>query len=61
MILNIPIVFLTSYNDEETLRKAQETSPYGYIIKPYCENELKTTIEMALHKHQRNQEEIKSK
>ena len=58
--MNIPIVFLTSYNDEETLRKAQETSPYGYIIKPYCENELKTTIEMALHKHQRNQEEIKS-
>ena len=58
--LNIPVVFLTSYADKLTLKKAQETSPYGYIIKPYDENELKTTIEMALHKHQRNQEEIKS-
>jgi len=58
--LNIPVVFLTSYADKLTLKKAQETSPYGYIIKPYGENELKTTIEMALHKHQRNQEEIKS-
>ena len=58
--LNIPVIFLTSYSDKETLKKAQETSPYGYIIKPYGENELKTSIEMALHKHQRNQEEIES-
>lgn len=58
--LNIPVIFLTSYADKKTLKKAQETSPYGYIIKPYGENELKTTIKMALHKHQRNQEEIES-
>jgi cellulose synthase/poly-beta-1,6-N-acetylglucosamine synthase-like glycosyltransferase/CheY-like chemotaxis protein len=56
--LFIPIVFLTSYSDEITLKRAREISPYGYIIKPYKEDELKTTIEMALHKHIRYQETI---
>ena len=58
--LFIPIVYLTSYSDKKTLKRATETSPYGYIIKPYNEAELKTTIEMALHKHIRYQETIKS-
>ena len=58
--LNIPIVYLTSYSDDKTLERAGETSPYGFIIKPFNQDELKTTIEMALHKHQKNQEEIQS-
>ncbi len=58
--LSIPIVYLTSYTDEKTLKNAQKTSPYGYLIKPYREQELKTTIEMVLHKHQKDQERIGS-
>ena len=58
--LFIPVVYLTSYSDKKTLKRARETSPYGYIIKPYNEAELKTTIEMALHKHIKYQETIKS-
>jgi cellulose synthase/poly-beta-1,6-N-acetylglucosamine synthase-like glycosyltransferase/CheY-like chemotaxis protein len=58
--LFIPVVYLTSYSDKKTLKRARETSPYGYIIKPYNGDELKTTIEMALHKHIRYQETIKS-
>ena len=58
--LFIPVVYLTSYSDKKTLQRARETSPYGYIIKPYNEDGLKTTIEMALHKHIRYQETIKS-
>jgi cellulose synthase/poly-beta-1,6-N-acetylglucosamine synthase-like glycosyltransferase/CheY-like chemotaxis protein len=58
--LSIPVVYLTSYTDKKTLKRAKETSPYGYIIKPYNGDELKTTIEMALHKHIRYQETIKS-
>ena len=58
--LFIPVVYLTSYSDEKTLKRARETSPYGYIIKPYNEDELKTTIEMALHKHIKYQETIES-
>jgi two-component system response regulator LytT len=54
--LNIPIIFLTAYADESTLSKAKITEPYGYIIKPFKEIDLRTTIEMALYKHQREDE-----
>jgi hypothetical protein len=49
--LNIPIVFLTAYADESTINRAKITEPYGYIIKPFKEVDLHTTIEMAIYKH----------
>jgi signal transduction histidine kinase len=51
-ILSIPIVFLTAYADEKTLEKAKITKPFGYIVKPFKEQELKATIEIALSRHQ---------
>jgi PAS domain S-box-containing protein len=48
---DIPIVYLTAYADDSTLRRAKVTEPYGYLIKPYEERELRTTIETALFKH----------
>ncbi|MCI5066154.1 response regulator [bacterium] len=45
----IPVVFLTGATDGETLRRAKVTEPYGYIIKPYKEVDLRATIEIALH------------
>src|SRR5690242_11018685 len=45
---NIPTVFLTSYSDPETLRRAKVTEPYGYLVKPFAEQELNATIEIAL-------------
>ncbi|MFI5148458.1 MAG: LytTR family transcriptional regulator DNA-binding domain-containing protein [Bacteroidia bacterium] len=54
--LNIPLIFLTAYADESTLSKAKITEPYGYIIKPFKEIDLRTTIEMALYKHQKEDE-----
>ncbi|GAB4285703.1 MAG: hypothetical protein Fur0025_17560 [Oscillatoriaceae cyanobacterium] len=48
----IPIVFLTAYADEKTLKKAVVTEPFGYILKPFKEKDLPTTIEIALHRHQ---------
>jgi len=50
--MDIPIIYLTAYADEPTLERAKKTKPYGYIPKPFQEIELKTTIEMALYKHQ---------
>ncbi len=47
----IPIIYLTAYADEETLERAQITEPFGYIIKPFEDRELKTCIQMALYKH----------
>ncbi|HQF34469.1 MAG TPA: diguanylate cyclase, partial [Petrotogaceae bacterium] len=37
--------------DEATIQKAKITEPFGYIIKPFEERDLKTTIEMALYKY----------
>jgi len=51
---NIPVVFLTAYADDNTLNKAKISEPYGYIIKPFKEKELQTTIEMAIYKHERD-------
>lgn len=48
--LNIPIVYLTAYADEITLQRAKKTEPFGYLLKPFEERELQTTIEIALYK-----------
>lgn len=48
----IPIVYLTAYGDEETLDRAKVTEPFGYILKPYDEKELRIAIEISLYKHQ---------
>jgi two-component system response regulator LytT len=53
---NIPVIFLTAYADESTLEKAKITEPYGYIIKPFKEIDLHTSIEMALYKHKKEKE-----
>jgi two-component system response regulator LytT len=52
----IPVIFLTAYADESTLSKAKVTEPYGYILKPFKEIDLHTSIEMALYKHGKEQE-----
>ena len=49
--LDIPVVYLTAYADDHTLQRAKTTEPYGYLVKPYEERELRTTIEVALYKH----------
>ncbi len=50
--LDIPVVFLTAYSDTATLDRAKVTEPFGYVIKPFEERELRSTIEMAIYKHQ---------
>ncbi len=53
---DIPIVFLTAYADEETLRRAKITAPYGYIVKPFQERDLHISIDMALYRHKMERE-----
>lgn len=50
--LNIPVIYLTAYSDEQTLKRARITDPFGYILKPFETKELHTAIEIALHKHE---------
>ena len=54
--LKIPVIFLTAYADDATLEKAKVTEPYGYIIKPFKEIDIHTSIDMALYKHQKESE-----
>lgn len=49
---NFPYVFLTSHSDINTLNQVKETLPYGYIVKPFTESDLRSTIELALFKFQ---------
>lgn len=56
---HIPVVHLTAYADDDTLARVKETQPCGYIIKPFKERELYTTIEIALHNHRQNIENRK--
>lgn len=48
---NIPVIYLTAHSDEETLKLAKQTAPYGYLIKPVGSKELHNAIEIALIKH----------
>ncbi len=47
---NVPIVFLTAYADERTVERAKKAEPVGYVLKPFKERELQTTIDIALYK-----------
>lgn len=49
---DVPIIYLTAYSDDKTLERAKKTEPSGYILKPFEETELRTTIKMALYKHE---------
>lgn len=48
---NIPIVYLTAHADDMTMKRARITEPFGYLIKPFRERELHTTIELALDRY----------
>jgi PAS domain S-box-containing protein len=49
--LDLPIIYLSAYSDSGTVDKAKMTQPHGYLVKPFEERELRTTIETALYKH----------
>ncbi len=53
---HIPVVFLTAYSEDDTLERAKLAEPYGYLLKPFDDRELKSTIEIALYKHKAEEE-----
>ena len=58
--LDIPVIFITAYADDTIIEKAKQARPYGYILKPFNELELKGTVEIALFR-KASEEEIKKK
>lgn len=49
---SIPVVFLTAYHDTDTLSRAKEINPYGYLVKPFVKETVDTTLQIALAKNQ---------
>jgi len=54
--LDVPVVYLTAYSDNKILERAKRTEPFGYIIKPFDEKDLYSSIEVALHRHRKEKE-----
>lgn len=48
---DVPIIFLTAYADDDTVRRAAEISPYGYLLKPFDERTLSATLAVAFERH----------
>jgi two-component system cell cycle sensor histidine kinase/response regulator CckA len=48
----IPIIFITAYADDATLARIRPADPFGYIVKPFAQRDLKTTIEVAFYRKQ---------
>ncbi|KUG14794.1 hypothetical protein ASZ90_015557 [hydrocarbon metagenome] len=57
--LDVPVVFVTSYADDTIIQKAKSVRPYGYIVKPFNELEIKAAIEVALFRKATELEEQK--
>ena len=47
---NIPIVFLSGYGDPEFVERAKRVEPFGYVMKPFDEAEVRAFVEIALYK-----------
>jgi len=50
----IPVVYITAYADSETLNKAKKTKPFGFLFKPFEEEELFSTLNFAIKKIKNN-------
>ena len=56
---DIPIIYMTCLADQEIFDRAIRTNPYGYIVKPYDTNELRSAIEIAIVKYEASKEREK--
>ncbi|WP_426237560.1 ATP-binding protein [Pararhizobium sp. DWP1-1-3] len=50
-VCRLPVIFLTAYADDETVKRASLTEPFGYLLKPFDDSQLRTVVEMAVYKH----------
>lgn len=50
---NIPFIYLTAFGDNQTVKRAIETGPYGYLVKPFSKMDVYTAIEVAINNHSR--------
>jgi CheY-like chemotaxis protein len=58
--LDIPVIFVTAYGDDAVIEKAKRVNPYGYVLKPIRERELKISLDIALSRKSTELRERKS-
>jgi signal transduction histidine kinase/CheY-like chemotaxis protein len=64
-IINIPVIYITAHSDDKMMKRIKMTEPFGYIIKPFEDQELRFAVEIALYKHnmeeqlRKNEKELK--
>ena len=49
MATRVRAIYLTAHSDDDTLRRAMQTDPFGYLVKPFSARQLRCAIEVALH------------
>jgi diguanylate cyclase (GGDEF)-like protein/PAS domain S-box-containing protein len=57
---NIPVIYLTAYSEEQTLSRAKETGPYGYLLKPFSDRELHVMIQISVERYEKDMLLIKN-
>jgi len=50
--LETPVVYITAHADQETVSRAAQTEPFGYILKPIRDSELRSAVQISIHKHE---------
>jgi len=48
--LDIPIIFISGYSEEGLVDRAKHVEPFGYLLKPFQEDQLKVAIDIAMYK-----------
>jgi PAS domain S-box-containing protein len=56
----VPVVFLTGFGDHETLERAKDAAPFGFILKPVALRDLEIGIEIALNRFQLENQVVES-
>jgi CheY-like chemotaxis protein len=59
-LLDIPVIYVTAYADDKLLQRVKQTTPFGYIVKPFNDREVWSNIEIGLFRH-RMEKEIKKR
>lgn len=55
---DVPFVYVTAHTDPDTLARAKETAPLGYVVKPFDDRQLLSTIDLALYENERRRKKV---
>ncbi len=55
---HIPFIFLSAYSDSPTLKRAGDTNPYGYLVKPFTRANVYSAVEIALRNFSKEKKTI---